>query len=197
MPEQFAQEEAERRARAAIPDRMSNADMHMLDSGKQPVPADRSGDMAYHRDEHEFKLIENRCFEDSSVHPRPDNDVVVGVALVIWSTTLGAVFEHAGHSTFPIAHTGAMLEKMLDALPKQSSLELVIETAEVKNALGRCCDHHSDGSGSERAHWHPAMANVHGNVEESAVIWDSERVRRGWVGCRLPQDEGTIVLGGR
>jgi hypothetical protein len=76
----------------------------------------------------EFKAIELRRFEECSVVPGPDNDVIVGVALVVRSASLIAVYKRAHHSSFAIAHTGRALDQLLDTLPKQAYLELIVET---------------------------------------------------------------------
>jgi hypothetical protein len=71
-------------AAARFPEWMSEADKHMTAiEGLEPVPWEKFVNAAHCRGEMESKAIEQRGFEECSVAPGPDNDVIVGVALVV------------------------------------------------------------------------------------------------------------------
>jgi hypothetical protein len=67
---------------------MSEADKHMLGiEGLTPVPWEDFGETAA-KGEMQSKAIEQRRFEEGSVPPGLDSDVIIGVAVVVWSATV-------------------------------------------------------------------------------------------------------------
>jgi hypothetical protein len=63
---------------------MSEADKHMIGiEALTPVPWEDFGETVASKDEMEFKAIEQRRFEESSVAPGPDSDAIAGVAAAV------------------------------------------------------------------------------------------------------------------
>jgi hypothetical protein len=122
---------------------MSDPDKPMLlIEGKRPVPWDQFCDAA--RGEKEFTIIEQRRFEECSVVPSPENDVIVGSALVVWSPSCISVLKSHGKEDYPIAVAGGALEHVFRNVPTQSHILLMPETLEVLEALKTTNDMTSD-----------------------------------------------------
>jgi hypothetical protein len=91
-------------------------DKHMLNiEGLQPVSWEQ------------FQAIEQRRFEECSVTPDLENDVVVGSDMVVWSGTLISVYKTAGWYQYPAAYSASALEQMLGALPSQSHTTFLLD----------------------------------------------------------------------
>jgi hypothetical protein len=94
MAEQIQQQEQEKAMRAMIPDRMSVAGQHMMDiPGMRPVEWKYFGDVGRLRGDRVFAIVEQRCIKQCGSTPSPENEVVLGSALVVWSDHYETIFE--------------------------------------------------------------------------------------------------------
>jgi hypothetical protein len=82
-----------------------------------------------------FAVLEQRSFEAYGVVPSPDNDAIVGSALVVWSDYYVCVLKSTGKQTCPIAVLGAAIEHVVLSLPSPSHILLMPETQEVYQAF--------------------------------------------------------------
>jgi hypothetical protein len=126
-------EKAERQAFEAEFGWMSEADLSILGLGPHPVTPDRFFDEAEHNGELLFKAIEQRKVPDDQGYPLEDS--LVGSAIVIWNQAQITAIRHANWASVPMAVSGKILDMMFDRLPKGSHVDLVIETAEVREAV--------------------------------------------------------------
>jgi hypothetical protein len=59
--------------------------MLLLLFGLQPVKAEQSRDVLRYVEDKDFPVLEQRRFEQCEAIPSPENDAIVGVAVIIWS----------------------------------------------------------------------------------------------------------------
>jgi hypothetical protein len=74
----------------------------------------------------EFRIMEQRRFEECSVAPGPDNDVMVGSALVVWSPSLISVYKSSAYENCPIATSARALDHLFDVLPAHATIQLLL-----------------------------------------------------------------------
>jgi hypothetical protein len=86
----------------------------------------------------EFGIIEQRRFEELSVIPGPDNQVIVGSAIVVWSPSLISAFKSVGRCDYPVVVSAAALDHVFDTLRARPAVAIKMETEEVFQGLQWC-----------------------------------------------------------
>jgi hypothetical protein len=129
---------AQRKLDAITPDWMSESDKNrMFIEGKRPVRRDKFCDAARLAGRKEFAILEQRRFEECRVIPGPENDAIVGSALVVWSPSFISVLKSFGKEDYPIVVTGMASEHVFRNLLTQSRILLIPERPEGLEALKR------------------------------------------------------------
>jgi hypothetical protein len=121
---------------AAIPTWMSPADRHMLNfEGITPFPWEQSMEVARLGYDKVFGILEQRRVEECAVPPSPDNDVIIGVALVVWCAHHVSVLKMFGQQDYPIAVTARALKVATGCIQQGSTTKIIPETHEVYEVM--------------------------------------------------------------
>lgn len=78
---------------------------------KEAVPWDEFKDRIADRGDMKFSVLEQQRYEECSVTPVPDNDVIVAVVPVIWTDQLITKLKVAGKEDWSIAHFGLAMSE--------------------------------------------------------------------------------------
>jgi hypothetical protein len=101
-----------------VPDWVTPADQHIFGvPGKCPVPWERSKENLATNGECVFTVIKQKRYEECSVAPGPNNDVIVGSVLVLWTDTMITALKLATSGDWPQAHAAWNLQRLLKAAP--------------------------------------------------------------------------------
>jgi hypothetical protein len=95
---------------APEPEWMTEADKLMLHIGKEPVQWDDFSARLKDRGEMDVGGVEMRCFEDYTLPPRPDNDVIVAAVLVPCKSSMVSVLKQIGMADWPVGHSTYALD---------------------------------------------------------------------------------------
>jgi hypothetical protein len=118
------------------PDWMTTADGHTLRiDGKKPLPWEYFCDHVTLIDDRVFGAFEQRRFEQCEEIPSPENDVVVGSWLIVWSEHHIGALRSRGKQYYPIAVSGTAIEHVLWNLLALSRVMIMPDTQEVHDAL--------------------------------------------------------------
>jgi hypothetical protein len=104
----------------------------------QSVPWEHFGPLVKRKGEVGFRFVEKRRFEEYSVPPGPDNDVIAGSALVVWSPSLISVFKSVEHLNHLVATSAKALYHLFDTLWADLAVSLTVETGKVFQGLRGC-----------------------------------------------------------
>jgi hypothetical protein len=86
-------------------------------------------------DDKQFAILEQRRFEQCEALASPENDAIVGTALVVWSARHISVLEKIGRQDYPIATSGRALRGAISSIPAGSHINVFPETPEVYESL--------------------------------------------------------------
>jgi hypothetical protein len=96
-------------------DWMSVEDKHMIGiEGLDPGLWEQFRPLVERKSETEFGIVEQRRFEECLVVLGPDNDVMVGSTLVVWSPSLISAYKSSAYSNYPIATSALALDHRFD-----------------------------------------------------------------------------------
>jgi hypothetical protein len=101
----------------------------------RPVKWDQFCDVVRLSDDRQFAILEQRRLEQCGAIPSPENDVIVGAAMVVWSEHFICVMKTSWKQDYPLETTGTALNWVIKNPPEQSQINLYSETAEVYEAL--------------------------------------------------------------
>jgi hypothetical protein len=134
--EQIRQQQQKVSMSAAIPTWMSIADRLMIGiESPQPLPWDQFEDAARLGDDTQFAILEQRRFEQCEALPSPENDAIVGTAMVVWSAHYISVLKTVEQQDYPIATSGRALRRAIRNISAGSHINVFPETAEVYESL--------------------------------------------------------------
>lgn len=75
-------------------------------------------------DDKQFAILEQRRFKHCAVGPSPENDVIVGVALVVWCAHYVSVMRTYGKQDYPIAISARALRGITSCFRTGSHINL-------------------------------------------------------------------------
>jgi hypothetical protein len=96
---------------------MTYADRHMLQvEYHRPVSCESFRDCRLASGETDVGVVEMKRYEECTVSPGKDNDVIVAVVLVVWTGTLVSVSKSIGKEDWSIGHSAHPLNGLFLAV---------------------------------------------------------------------------------
>jgi hypothetical protein len=148
------------------PEWATSGDKHMFGIGERRVMNEEEFVTYLHvGDESGVYVLEQKRYEECSEAPGPDNEVVVGAALAVWTDRAIATIKNHGKGLCPQAFAASQLCRVVNELPTQGAwVRLLVESADVLYAFRHGFDRMSRGESREEytsmEQWQALMGKI-------------------------------------
>jgi hypothetical protein len=108
---------------------MTEADKKTLDvESHEALPWEHFETLTAVRGESRIGAPEMKRYEDCSVSPAPDNDVMVSTVFVPWSESVIATWKTSGMQDWPVAHGAYAIGMLFRSLPVGCHMEILLDS---------------------------------------------------------------------